>query len=562
MQPTDDSALLRQYADNNSDEAFATLVIRHVNLVYSVALRQVGNPHHAEEITQAVYIILAKKAAQLRHDKALGSWLFQATRLTANNFIRSEARRHRREEEACMQSILNESETEVWTKIAPLLDAAVASLREKDRQAILLRYYEGRNLRDVGLTLGASEDAAEKRVKRALEKLRKFFTKRGVSSTTAIIAGAISANSVQAAPVALAKSVTAVAIAKGAAASGSILILVKGTMKMMTWIKLKFTVAISAVVLVTGGLVTIALSGEKTQQVPLDAVAFFKQAISSPLDVDSFIAGQRSLLSLEELGQLAQLIAQRPDVENKKTPSPQKNLQKAQKMQLEQFYAGARAGSDYYLRYISSPNTPNIPAANVSIIGRAGSVLYQVGRDNVSYGSGTNAFVESVNVSFGLVRLFLDMGLDEIEPESVVWTGNQFTALNLRGHSEYGELEVSNNLPFAIKVYEQKNSPDFKRIEYQYPNPPASFGGFPTKMTIFTVSEGESKPRMEITLYSVHTADRRLPHDFFGDGQFKTAKIIYTNAYINSEVWGMVKKLNGKTYFTNLDNVKVVYPKN
>jgi RNA polymerase sigma factor (sigma-70 family) len=250
MQPTDDSALLRQYAENNSDEAFAALVTRHVNLVYSVALRQVGNPHHAEEITQAVFIILAKKAAQLRCDKALSSWLFQATRLTANNFVRSEARRHRREEEAYMQSVLDEAGTEVWTKIAPLLDTAVANLREKDRRAIVLRFYEGRNLREVGLALGASEDAAEKRVNRALEKLRKFFTKRGVSSTTAIIAGTISANSVQAAPVALAKSVTAVAIAKGAAASGSTLTLIKGALKIMAWTKAKTAVVVGTTVIV------------------------------------------------------------------------------------------------------------------------------------------------------------------------------------------------------------------------------------------------------------------------------------------------------------------------
>jgi RNA polymerase sigma factor (sigma-70 family) len=260
MEPTDDSALLRQYAENNSDEAFAALVTRHINLVYSVALRQVGNAHAAEEITQAVFIILAKKAAQLRHDKALGSWLFQATRLTANNFIRSEARRHRREEEACMQSILNESETEVWPKIAPLLDDAVAGLREKDRRAIVLRFYEGRNLREVGMALGASESAAEKRVSRALEKLRRFFTKRGVSSTTAIIAGAISANSVQSAPVALAKSVTAVAIAKGAAASVSTFALVKGTLKIMIYAKLKLVAGIGAAVLLAGGIITVAVT--------------------------------------------------------------------------------------------------------------------------------------------------------------------------------------------------------------------------------------------------------------------------------------------------------------
>ncbi len=230
MQPTDDSALLRQYVENHSDEAFAGLVTRHINLVYSVALRQVGNPHAAEEVTQAVFIILAKKAAQLRHDKALSSWLFQATRLTASNFVRSESRRHHREKEAYMQTVLEEAGSEVWPRIAPLLDNAVAGLREKDRQAIVLRFYEGRNLREVGLALGASEDAAEKRVNRTLEKLRRYFSKRGVSSTTGIIAGAISANSVQAAPAALAKSVTTVAVANGAAASISTLTLTKITL--------------------------------------------------------------------------------------------------------------------------------------------------------------------------------------------------------------------------------------------------------------------------------------------------------------------------------------------
>ncbi len=81
MQSTDDSALLRQYAENNSDDAFAALVTRHINLVYSVALRQAGNPHATQEITQAVFIILARKTASLRHDKALTGWLFQTTRL-------------------------------------------------------------------------------------------------------------------------------------------------------------------------------------------------------------------------------------------------------------------------------------------------------------------------------------------------------------------------------------------------------------------------------------------------------------------------------------------------
>ncbi len=260
MQHTDDSTLLRRFAEDHADDAYAELVERHINLVYSVAVRQVGSPADAEEITQAVFIILAKKAGELRHEKALSSWLFQTTRLTANNFIRSEMRRHRREQEACMQSALNESGDVVWQRIAPVLDDAVTALGEKDRRAIILRFYEGRNLREVGVVLGASEDAAEKRVARALEKLRKFFSKRGVDSTTTALAGAISAYSVQAAPVGLAKTISAVAVAKSAVASTSILTLARGAMKVMAWSKTKTTIVSVAVVLLGIGATTIVVN--------------------------------------------------------------------------------------------------------------------------------------------------------------------------------------------------------------------------------------------------------------------------------------------------------------
>jgi hypothetical protein len=156
-----------------------------------------------------------------------------------------------------MQSILDESGTEVWPRIAPLLDTAVADLHEKDRQAIVLRFYEGRNLREVGLALGASEDAAEKRVSRALEKLRKFFAKRGIILPAAVLTAAISANSVQAVPVALAKSVTVMAVAKGAAASGSTLTLIKGALKLMAWTKAKTAVVAGAVLILAAGTTTV-----------------------------------------------------------------------------------------------------------------------------------------------------------------------------------------------------------------------------------------------------------------------------------------------------------------
>ena len=253
---TDDMELVQEYARNSSEAAFATLVARYVNLVYSTAFRQVGDPHLAEEITQAVFIILAQKAGSLSLKTILSGWLYRTARYASANALTIQRRRQHREQEAYMQSILNEPASETWTQIAPLLDAAMGQLGEKDHDAIVLRFFDGRNLKDVGLALGASEDAAKKRVGRALEKLHRYFSKRGVSSTTAIIAGAISANSVQAAPVALAKSMTAMAIAKGAAASGSTLTLIKGALKIMAWTKAKTTIVIGAAVVLAAGTTT------------------------------------------------------------------------------------------------------------------------------------------------------------------------------------------------------------------------------------------------------------------------------------------------------------------
>jgi uncharacterized protein (TIGR03435 family) len=259
MQELDDNALLREYVERDSEEAFAALVTRHVNKVYSVALRLTGNPHSAEEITQAVFVILARKSRSLGKRVILSGWLYQTARLTAVTFIRGGIRRARREQEACMQTALNENESDTWMQIAPLLDAAMAGLNEADRHAVVLRFFDGKSLREVGAALGANEDAAKKRVSRALEKLRAFFARRGVSSTTAIIAGAISANSVQAAPVALAKSVTAVAIAKGATASGSTLTLIQGALKIMAWTKAKTAIAAGAAIILAAGTTTVVV---------------------------------------------------------------------------------------------------------------------------------------------------------------------------------------------------------------------------------------------------------------------------------------------------------------
>ncbi len=194
-------------------------------------------------------------------------WLYQTARLTAANYVKHEIRRERREQEAYVQSTLNEPGSETWNEIAPLLDEAMGGLGETDRNAVVLKFFENKTAHEVAAALKLTEAAAHKRINRALEKLRKFLTKRGVVSTTAIIAGAVSANSVHAAPVGLAQTISTVALAKGAAASTSTLTLVKGALKLMAWTKAKTKAGLS----VWESLPQLA-SGAATQPQPVNEV--------------------------------------------------------------------------------------------------------------------------------------------------------------------------------------------------------------------------------------------------------------------------------------------------
>jgi RNA polymerase sigma factor (sigma-70 family) len=209
---SDDMALVREYAQSNSEQAFATLASRHVNLVYSVALRQVRDPHLAEEITQSVFIILAGKAKSLSPKTILSGWLCRTARYVSANTLSIQRRRQFREQEAHMESILNKPEPGVWNQIAPLLDEALNCLGEKEHDAVVLRFFDGKELKQVGAAMGTTEDAARMRVNRGVEKLRDFFTKKGVTLSATAITGAVAANSVQAAPVGLAATITAGAL--------------------------------------------------------------------------------------------------------------------------------------------------------------------------------------------------------------------------------------------------------------------------------------------------------------------------------------------------------------
>ena len=269
----EDLTLLQEYAARNSQAAFATLADRYVNLVYSVALRQVRDPHLAEEITQAVFIILARKADKLSPQVLLPGWLCRTARYAGAEAQRNQRRRQQREQEACVQSTLRESTDEtVWNQLSPLLDGAMERLGQKDHDALVLRFFENKNFAEVGAALGASEDNARMRVNRGLEKLRKFFTKRGIVSTTAILSGAISANSVQVAPVGLAKTISVVAMAKGAAASASTLTLIQGALKIMAWAKAKTAIVSGVVVLLAAGTTIVVV--DKLLPVKVDEAWF------------------------------------------------------------------------------------------------------------------------------------------------------------------------------------------------------------------------------------------------------------------------------------------------
>jgi uncharacterized protein (TIGR03435 family) len=255
---TDDMALVREYARTRSETAFAALVSRHLNLVYSVALREIRDPHLAEEVTQAAFIILARKAGALGPKTILSGWLCRTARYVSAEVLRSQRRRQRREQEAYMQSLLNETAAEAWIQIAPLLETAMGQLGEQEHNAIVLRFYEGKALKQVGAALGTGEDAARMRINRALEKLRKFFAGRGLTLSAAVIAAAVSTSAVQAAPAGLAATVTTAAV-QGTAVTASTLTLIKGALKIMAWTKAKTAIVVGASVLLAAGTTTLTV---------------------------------------------------------------------------------------------------------------------------------------------------------------------------------------------------------------------------------------------------------------------------------------------------------------
>ncbi len=216
MDDQTDLQLLRAYSETRSDEAFATLVRRHIDLVHSAAMRMVCDSHLAQDVTQNTFVALAKNAPDLRTRPVITGWLHRTAQNIAAQTIRTDVRRRNREQEAtAMNTLLSEAPDASWQEIAPHLDAALGQLDDVDRDAVLLRYFEKKSAREMATQLGISDEAAQKRVSRAVERLREFFAKRGVTVGASGLVVVISANAVQAAPVGLALTISTAAALTG-----------------------------------------------------------------------------------------------------------------------------------------------------------------------------------------------------------------------------------------------------------------------------------------------------------------------------------------------------------
>lgn len=215
----DDRQLLARYVTEGSDEAFRELVRRHMGLVYSAALRQVRNPQLAQDVTQVVFANLARKARSIPAGTVLAGWLHRDTRYTALDFLRAEARRFRREQQAAAMNALNSDSPHDWKQIRPLLDEALDQLGPEDRDALLLRYFEERDFAGVGEALGASGEAARKRVDRALNRLREHLVKRGITTTAAALGAALSAHAIETVPAGFAAALAATSAAAASQAA-------------------------------------------------------------------------------------------------------------------------------------------------------------------------------------------------------------------------------------------------------------------------------------------------------------------------------------------------------
>src|SRR4051794_5416 len=256
-----DTQLLQEYVETGSQEAFAEIVRRHVNLVFSSALRQVRNSAMAEDVTQAVFILLAKKAGTLRHETVPAAWLLAATRYAALDAIKLESRRKKHEARAAEMApryVPNNVELDFkWEGVKPCLDEAMSRLGETDRRAIMLKFYEKKTFREIGVDLGIAEEAARKRVSRATKKLRGLLGTRGAIISESLLGSMLMIKFVEPAPMLLASKVMASvsSLANVTAAASSSGTIAQSVSRKMMFGQAKMIAAYAAVFVIAFGAI-------------------------------------------------------------------------------------------------------------------------------------------------------------------------------------------------------------------------------------------------------------------------------------------------------------------
>lgn len=261
-----DDQLLQRFAESRDAEAFDRLVGRHMGLVHATCRRETGDDSLAEDAAQATFLVLARKAASLRDERSLASWLFATARLTARNLLREERRRKAREERAAVGTE-REMNVEAPEAIEPLLNEALGRLKPGDRQAVILRYLEGRSLAEVASELNVAESAARMRVQRAVERLRLNLGRMGVATSVVVLVAVLDSEASAAVPPRL-LAVSAPPAASSGAGLGSWTLLAKGTTLLLATTTTKALVASGVALVAAGGFVFV-----KTRPVIDDATA-------------------------------------------------------------------------------------------------------------------------------------------------------------------------------------------------------------------------------------------------------------------------------------------------
>jgi len=281
-----DFELLRQYVEHRSESAFAELVARHMGLVYSAAMRQVADSHLAQDVAQGVFINLARSAGRIKSSTVIAGWLLTATRYLSLDAKKLEGRRQRHERKAAMsESYLDRDEASDWEIVAPVLDEAIAKLGERNRDALTLRYFQNKSVKEVAASLRITEDAAKQRISRAVAQLRSLLLARGVRIGAGALVALVAANAVQAYPVELVGKTVATATA----ASPVVPFTISGVLKMIALHKVK--AAVLALVLFTSIFAISAAKNDNETKDDADRVqAILKKARAALDKADSFSA--------------------------------------------------------------------------------------------------------------------------------------------------------------------------------------------------------------------------------------------------------------------------------